>query len=120
MSEDAYDGDKARLGAWRRGQVYESSPGIRERRETHDAFAGTSRGADAGCLYGLNTQHDPWRASSLAWRGARRSAQAARETFSTILMPSTATGGADGERWTGWPAAIAAATSASSNAVQLV
>ena len=29
---------------------------------------GTSRGADAGCLYGLNTQHNPWRASRLAWR----------------------------------------------------
>jgi hypothetical protein len=25
-------------------------------------------GANAGCLYGLNTQHDPWRASSLACR----------------------------------------------------
>ena len=24
--------------------------------------------ADAGCLYGLNTQHNPWRASSLARR----------------------------------------------------
>src|SRR5262245_3673301 len=32
------------------------------------AVTGTSRGAEAGCLYGLNTQHDPWRASSLAWR----------------------------------------------------
>src|SRR5262249_14530167 len=30
-------------------------------------FTRTSRGADAGCLYRLNTQHDPWRASSLAW-----------------------------------------------------
>jgi hypothetical protein len=30
-------------------------------------FTGTSRGANAGCLYGLNTQHDPWRASRLAW-----------------------------------------------------
>jgi len=29
---------------------------------------GTSRGPDAGCLYGLNTQHDPWQAPSLAWR----------------------------------------------------
>src|SRR5262249_3784854 len=31
-------------------------------------FTGTSRGADAGCLYDLNTQHDPRRGSSLAWR----------------------------------------------------
>jgi len=31
-------------------------------------FTGTLRSADAGYLYGLNTQHDPWRASSLAWR----------------------------------------------------
>src|SRR5262249_26363813 len=31
-------------------------------------FTGKSRAADAGCLYGFNTQHDPWRASSLAWR----------------------------------------------------
>src|SRR5262249_47932208 len=31
-------------------------------------FTGTLRGADAGCLYGLNAQNDPWRASSLAWR----------------------------------------------------
>ena len=27
-----------------------------------------SRRADPRCLYGLNTQHDPGRASSLAWR----------------------------------------------------
>jgi hypothetical protein len=27
-----------------------------------------SPGANAGCLYGLNTQHDPWRPSNLAWR----------------------------------------------------
>jgi hypothetical protein len=27
--------------------------------------------ADAGCLYGLNTQHDPRWASSLAWRACR-------------------------------------------------
>ena len=40
--------------------------------------------------------------------------QAAREAFSAILTPSTATGGADCERWTGWPAAVAAATSNSS------
>ena len=32
------------------------------------AVAETSRGEDAGCLYGLNTQHDPGRASSLARR----------------------------------------------------
>ena len=32
------------------------------------AVTGTSRGADAECLYGLNSQHDPWQASSLAWR----------------------------------------------------
>jgi hypothetical protein len=44
------------------------APGILERRTGHDAVTGRSRGADAGCLYGLNTQHDPWRASSLAWR----------------------------------------------------
>ena len=31
-------------------------------------FTGTLRGVDAGCLYGLNAQNDPWRASSLAWR----------------------------------------------------
>jgi hypothetical protein len=29
---------------------------------------GTSRGADAARLYGLHTQHDPWRAAPLAWR----------------------------------------------------
>ena len=29
---------------------------------------GTSSGADAECFRGLNTQHDPWRASALAWR----------------------------------------------------
>ncbi len=29
---------------------------------------GRSRGADAGCFCGLNTQHDPWRASAFAWR----------------------------------------------------
>ena len=29
---------------------------------------GTSRGADAGCFCGLNTQHDPWQASAFAWR----------------------------------------------------
>src|SRR5262245_14402505 len=40
--------------------------------------------------------------------------QAAGETLSAILTPSTAAGGADGERWTEWPAAIAAVTSASS------
>jgi hypothetical protein len=27
-----------------------------------------SRGADAGCLYGLHTQYDPRQAPSLAWR----------------------------------------------------
>jgi hypothetical protein len=27
-----------------------------------------SRGFRAARLYGLNAQHDPWRASSLAWR----------------------------------------------------
>jgi hypothetical protein len=32
-----------------------------------------SHGADAARLYGLDTQHDPWRASGLAWRtGATR------------------------------------------------
>ena len=31
-------------------------------------FTGTSRGADTVCLYCLNTQHDPWWASSFAWR----------------------------------------------------
>ena len=36
--------------------------------EGHDAVTGTSRGADAGCFCGLNTQHDPWRASAFAWR----------------------------------------------------
>jgi hypothetical protein len=36
--------------------------------EGHDAVTGTSRGADAGCFSGLDTQHDPWRASRLAWR----------------------------------------------------
>jgi hypothetical protein len=35
----------------------------RSRRTT----ASTNAAADAGCLYGLNTQHDPFRASSLAW-----------------------------------------------------
>jgi hypothetical protein len=34
---------------------------------------GTSSGADAGCFCGLNTQHDPWRASRLAWRIASES-----------------------------------------------
>jgi hypothetical protein len=29
---------------------------------------GASRGADAARLYGLDTQHDPWRASTLACR----------------------------------------------------
>jgi hypothetical protein len=32
---------------------------------------GTSSGADAECFRGLNTQHDPWRASPLAWRTCR-------------------------------------------------
>ena len=32
------------------------------------AVTGTSRCADAGCLYGLNTQNDRWQASRLAWR----------------------------------------------------
>ena len=40
--------------------------------------------------------------------------QAARETLSATLTPSTAAGGADGERWTEEPAASAAATRASS------
>ena len=34
--------------------------------EGYDAVTGTSRGADAGCLYGLDAEHDPGRASSLA------------------------------------------------------
>ena len=33
--------------------------------------------------------------------------QAARETLSATLTPSTAAGGADGERCTGWPVALA-------------
>jgi hypothetical protein len=36
--------------------------------EGHDAVTGTSRGADAGCFYGLNTEQDPWRATTLARR----------------------------------------------------
>jgi hypothetical protein len=40
--------------------------------------------------------------------------QAARETLSATLTPSTAAGGAEGERCTGSPDAIAAATSVSS------
>jgi hypothetical protein len=40
--------------------------------------------------------------------------QAARETLSATLTPSTAVGGANGERWTEEPAASAAATRASS------
>ena len=36
--------------------------------EGHDAVTGTSSGADAECFRGLNTQHDPGRASRLAWR----------------------------------------------------
>jgi hypothetical protein len=34
--------------------------------------------------------------------------QAARETLSATLPPGTAAGGADGERCTGWPAAMSA------------
>ena len=40
--------------------------------------------------------------------------QAARESLSATLTPSTAAGGADGERCTSWPPAIAATTSTSS------
>ena len=32
------------------------------------AVTGISRAADAGRLYGLNAQHDPRQAPSLAWR----------------------------------------------------
>jgi hypothetical protein len=40
-----------------------------ERREAHGPLSpGHHAAADVGCLYGLNTQHDPWRASALAWR----------------------------------------------------
>ena len=46
--------------------------------------------------------------------------QAARETLSATLTPSTAAGGAEGERCTGCPDAIATATSASLQAVQRV
>jgi hypothetical protein len=76
---------------------------------------------DAGCLYGLNTQDDPGRASRLAWRAGgndnglsaalqprrenrwrgERVHQAARETLSATLTPRTAVGSADGERCTG-------------------
>jgi hypothetical protein len=47
-------------------------------------------------------------------RCGERVHQAAREILSAILTPSTAAGGADGERCTGCPAAIAAAASVSS------
>jgi len=40
--------------------------------------------------------------------------QAARVTFASMRTPSTAGGGANGERYTDWPAATATATSASS------
>jgi hypothetical protein len=40
----------------------------------------------------------------------KEASQAARETLSATLTPSTDAGGADGERCRGWPAAIAAAT----------
>ena len=39
--------------------------------EGHDAVTGTSRGADTGCLYGLDAEHDPWRASAFACRACR-------------------------------------------------
>jgi hypothetical protein len=67
---------------------------------------GQSRGADARCLYGLNTQHDPGGipvgvlGRENRWRGERVH-QAAREALSATLTPSTAAGGAEGERWTG-------------------
>src|SRR5262249_32188074 len=48
------------------------------------------------------------------WGGYFRADQAAREALSAILTPSTAAGGADGERCTGWLTAMAAATRASS------
>src|SRR5262249_60777908 len=51
-----------------RGHVYGSSPAYLNAGRRMAAVSGTSRGADAGCLYGLNTQHDPLRASGLAWR----------------------------------------------------
>ena len=61
------------LGSYLRavGQVYGSSAANRKAGEAHDAVTGTSRGADAGCLYNLDTQHDPRRASALAWRTCR-------------------------------------------------
>ena len=37
--------------------------------EGHDAVTGTSRGADAGCFWGLNTQHGKVE----MWRGGCRS-----------------------------------------------
>jgi hypothetical protein len=47
-------------------------------------------------------------------RAARDAYQAAREIWVSIRTPNTAAGDADGERATGWPAAIAAATRTSS------
>ena len=46
--------------------------------------------------------------------------QATREALSATLTPSTALGGADGDRCTGSPAAIASATSASSTKASLL
>jgi hypothetical protein len=45
---------------------------------------------------------------------------AARETLSATLTPSTAAGGAEGDRCTGWPAVMAAATSTPSDPMQPV
>src|SRR5262249_14480057 len=52
------------------GSPPKSGPPIRAlvSTEAHDAVTGISRGADAGCIQGLNTQHDPWRASTLTAR----------------------------------------------------
>ena len=62
---------------------------FRDRAARRAALHGEARttlspGANAGCLYGLNTQHDPRQASSLAWRirsDAPRCAGADRSGF---------------------------------------
>jgi hypothetical protein len=38
--------------------------------------------------------------------------QAARDTLASMRTPSTAAGGAHGDRWTDWPAAIGVASTA--------
>src|SRR5262245_61852344 len=51
-----------------RGHVYGSRRAYLNAGRRMAAVTGTSRGADAGCLYGLNTQNDPRRTARLAWR----------------------------------------------------